>query len=159
MSKYDWLLFLHITGAFLLIGGSVMAAVLLFSALRRERPSEVALFLGLTRFAVPLIGAGSLLTIVFGLWLVNAAPWAYGYGNFWVIAALVLWVLANATGKLGGDRAEAARKLAAELAAQGDAPNAELRTRLRDPRMLALNYGSGLLVLLILIDMIWKPGA
>lgn len=159
MSKYDWLLFLHVTGAFLLIAGSVMAAILLFSALRRERPSEVALILGLTRFAVPLIGAGSLLTIVFGLWLVSAAGYDYSYGSFWVIAALVLWVLANATGKLGGDRAEAARKLAAQLAAEGDAPTPELRARLRDSRMLALNYGSGLLVLLILIDMIWKPGA
>jgi uncharacterized membrane protein len=159
MSKYDWLLFLHVTGAFLLIGGSVMAAILLFSAIRRERPSEVALILGLTRFAVPLIGAGSLLTIVFGLWLVSAAGYDYSYGSFWVIAALVLWVLANATGKLGGDRAEATRKLAEQLATQGDAPTPELRARLRDSRMLALNYGSGLLVLLILIDMIWKPGA
>ena len=111
MSKYDWLLFLHVTGAFLLIGGSVMAAILLFSALRRERPSDVALILGLTRFAVPLIGAGSLLTIVFGLWLVSAAGYDYSYGSFWVIAALVLWALAQATGKLGGDRAEATRKL------------------------------------------------
>ena len=159
MSKYDWLLFLHVTGAFLLIGGSVMAAILLFSAIRRERPSEVALILGLTRFAVPLIGAGSLLTIVFGLWLVSAAGYDYSYGSFWVIAALVLWVLANATGKVGGDRAEATRKLAEQLATQGDAPTPELRARLRDSRMLALNYGSGLLVLLILIDMIWKPGA
>jgi uncharacterized membrane protein len=159
MSKYDWLLFLHVTGAFLLIGGSVMAAILLFSAIRRERPSEVALILGLTRFAVPLIGAGSLLTIVFGLWLVSAAGYDYSYGSFWVVAALVLWVLANATGKLGGDRAEETRKLAKQLATQGDAPTPELRARLRDSRMLALNYGSGLLVVLILIDMIWKPGA
>jgi uncharacterized membrane protein len=159
MSKYDWLLFLHVTGAFLLVGGSVTAATLLFSAVRRERPSEVALFLGLIRFAVPAIGAGALLTLVFGLWLVSAAPWAYGYGSFWVIAALVLWVLANALGKFGGDRAEAARKLAVQLAGEGDAPSPELRARLRDPRMLALNYGSGLLVLLILVDMIWKPGA
>jgi MFS family permease len=159
VSKYDWLLFLHVTGAFFLVAGSVMAAVLLFSALRRERPSEVALLLGLTRFAVPAIGAGSLLTIVFGLWLVSAAGYDYSYGSFWVIAALVLWVLANATGKLGGDRADAARKLAEQLAGQGDTPSPELRARLHDRAMLALNYGSGLLVLLILVDMIWKPGA
>jgi uncharacterized membrane protein len=159
VSKYDWLLFLHVTGAFLLVGGSVMGAVLLFSALRRERPSEIALILGLTRFAVPAIGAGSLLTIVFGLWLVSAAGYDYSYGSFWVVAALVLWVLANALGKLGGDRAEAARKLAVELAAQADAPSPDLSAQLRDPKMLALNYGSGLLVLLILVDMIWKPGA
>ena len=159
MSKYDWLLFLHVTGAFFLVAGSVMAAVLLFSALRRERPSEIALFLGLIRFAVPAIGAGALLTLVFGLWLVSAAGYDYSYGSFWVIAAVVLWVLANAIGKVGGDRAEATRKLAVQLAGQGDAPSAELRARLRDPRTLALNYGSGLLVLLILVDMIWKPGA
>ena len=39
MNKYDWLLFLHITGAFLLVGGGVVAAALNVAALRRDRPS------------------------------------------------------------------------------------------------------------------------
>jgi uncharacterized membrane protein len=148
VSKYDWLLFFHVSGAFLLIGGSVTAAALNVSALRR-----------LTRVAVFAIYGGVLLTLVFGLWLVNASPWGYGYGDAWVIAALVLWVFANAAGGAGGKREEETRKLAERLAGEGDAPSAELNTRMRDPVTLALEYSSGLAVLLILVLMIWKPGA
>ena len=49
MSKYDWLLFLHVTGAFLLLGGSVVAGALNLFALNRDKPSEVAVLLGLLR--------------------------------------------------------------------------------------------------------------
>ncbi|MBA3718513.1 MAG: hypothetical protein H0W87_09855, partial [Actinobacteria bacterium] len=52
MSKYDWVLFLHITGAFLLGGGVVVAGAFNLAAQFRKRPSQVALLLGLTRFAV-----------------------------------------------------------------------------------------------------------
>jgi uncharacterized membrane protein len=159
VSKYDWLLFFHVSGAFLLVGGSVTAAALNISALRRERPSEIAVLLGLTRVAVIAIYAGVLLTLVFGLWLVSASPLGYGYGDAWVIAALVLWVLANAAGGAGGKREEETRKLAERLAGEGDLPNAELSTRLRDPVTLTLEYGSGLAILVILVLMIWKPGA
>jgi hypothetical protein len=39
---YQWLLFFHVTGAFLLLGGGVVAAALNLAALRRE-PSEILL--------------------------------------------------------------------------------------------------------------------
>jgi uncharacterized membrane protein len=160
MTEYQWLLFLHVTGAFLLVGGSVVAVVLNVSAMRRERPSEVTLLLGLVRFAVAAIGAGVLLTLVFGLWLVSAAPEDYSYGSFWVIAAVVLWVVSNALGWRGGERDKQTRELAERLATEGDdAPSPALRARLRDPVSLVLPYGSGVAVLLILVDMIWKPGA
>jgi len=159
MSKYETLLFLHVTGAFLLLGGSVTAAVLNVSALRRERPSEIALLLGLVRFAVYAIYAGVLLTIVFGLWLVRASPWGYGYGDAWVVAALVLWVYANAVGGLGGRREDETRRLAESLAAEGDALSAELHARMRDPVTLALEYSGGAAIVAILALMIWKPGA
>ena len=67
MSKYDWLLFFHVAGAFLLIGGSVTAVAFNLSALRRDRPSEIAVLLGLTRVAVLAVYGGVLLTIVFGV--------------------------------------------------------------------------------------------
>ena len=58
VDTYDWLLALHVTGVFLLVGGGVLAALLSFAAQRSERPSEVALFLGLVRIAVVAIAAG-----------------------------------------------------------------------------------------------------
>lgn len=158
MSKYDWLLFLHITGAFLFAGGIVVGGVLNVSAQLRERPSEIALLLGLTRFAVIAIGIGSIMTLAFGLWLVDAAPWGYGFGQAWVIAAIVLWFVGNAMSGQGGTREKATRELAERLAAEGDAPSPELRARMRDPLTLFLSYGSAVLIVAMLVLMVWKPG-
>jgi uncharacterized membrane protein len=157
VSRYDWLLFLHVTGAFLVIGGAVMAGVFNFSALRGERPSEVVLFFTFARVAVAAIGVGMVLTLGFGLWLVHDA--GYGWGETWIVLALVLWVLSNALGGIGGSREKKVRELAERLTAEGDAPSPELSARLRDPISLALSWGSGIVVIAILALMIWKPGA
>jgi len=157
LSTYDWLLFLHITGAFLLLGGGVVAGALNIAALRRNRPSEIVLLFALIRVAVASIMIGTLLAFVFGLWLVHEV--GYGYGDGWVIAAIALLVVANAMGAIGGRREEQTANYAAELAARGDEPSPELRRRLRDPVSLALSYGSGLGLVAILAIMIWKPGA
>ena len=159
MTTYDWLLFFHVTGAFFLIGATVCAGWLTFLARRRERPSEIATLLGLVRVVLPLMFAGVVLTLVFGLWLVRAANQGYGYDDAWVIAALILWVLANALGQVGGKREKETQELAARLASEGDVASEDLRARLRDPATLALSFGSGVIVFVILVLMIWKPGS
>ena len=157
MNKNDWLLFLHITGAFLLVGGGVVAAALNLAALKRDRPSEILLLFGLIRIAVAAIIAGSVLAFVFGLWLVNES--GYGYGDGWIVAAIVLLILGNAIGGFAGSRDSRTAKFAEELMAQGDAPSPELKARVRDPIVIACNYGSGLILVALLAIMIWKPGA
>jgi len=157
VDRYHWLVFLHVTGAFMVLGGAVMAGIFNLAALRRERPSEVVLLFRLTRFAVTSISIGMVLTLAFGLWLVSDAD--YSWGEAWIILALVLWVAANALGGIGGKRDTRTRELAERLAADGDAPSPELRARLRDPISLALSWGSGVVVVVILALMIWKPGA
>jgi uncharacterized membrane protein len=157
VDRYDWLLFLHVTGAFLLLGGAVVAGIFNVAALRRERPSEISLLLGLTRWAVVAISAGLLLTLGFGLWLVHHV--GYGWGEAWVVTSLVLWVVAGFLGDRGGRLQRETRELAERLAAEGDAPSPELRARLRDPLALALSWSSGLAAVAILALMIWKPGA
>ncbi len=157
MSRYQWLLFFHVTGAFLLLGGGVIAATLNLAALRRERPSEILLLFSLIRVAVAPIMVGALLALVFGLWLVHEA--GFGYGDTWVVLALVLFVVGNALGGIGGRRDERTARFARELAASGDAPSAELRARVRDPVSLTLSYGSGLVFVALLAIMIWKPGS
>jgi uncharacterized membrane protein len=157
VDRYDWLLFLHITGAFLLVGGAVVAGVFNVAALRRERPSEISLLLGLTRWAVVAISAGLLITLGFGLWLVHQV--GYGWGEAWVVTSLVLWVVSGFLGDRGGRLQRETRALAERLAAEGDVPSPELRARLRDPVAMALSWSSGLGALAILALMIWKPGA
>jgi uncharacterized membrane protein len=157
VSTYQWLLFFHVSGAFLLLGGAVVAGALNLAALRRERPSEIVLLFGLIRVGVVAILLGNVLALVFGLWLVHEAD--YGYGDGWIVTALVLFVLGNALGGIGGRRDERTARFARELASSGDAPSAELRARVHDPVSLALSYGSGLTLLALLAIMIWKPGA
>jgi uncharacterized membrane protein len=157
VTKYDWLLFLHVTGAFLVVGGAVFAGVFNVAALRSERPSEVALLFRLVRVAVASISVGMLVALGFGLWLVHDV--GYGWGETWIILALVLWVASSAMGGAGGKGERRVRELAEQLATSGDAPSAELTAQLRDPTRLALSWGSGVLVILILVLMIWKPGA
>jgi uncharacterized membrane protein len=157
VSLYEWLLGVHITGAFLLVGGIVVTAVFNVWAGRTERPSDVALYLRLQMVGVVGIGIGALLTLVIGLWLVHEAN--YGYGEFWVWAAVLLWIVAMAAGNIGGRSQATAAALATRLAAEGDAPSAELRAAVRDPRASTLFVVSGLSTLLVLVLMIWKPGA
>lgn len=157
MSTYQWLLVFHVTGAFLLLGGGAFAASLNLIALGRDRPSDIVLLFGLIRIAVVAISLGTLLAFVFGLWLVHEAN--YRYGDGWVVAAIVTLIAANALGGAGGRRDEKTAQLARRLAADGDEPSAELRARVRDPISLGLSYGSGLLLVLVLALMIWKPGA
>jgi len=157
VSLYDWLLFFHVTGAFFLIGGIVIAGILNIAAIAKDRrPSEIAALYGLIRFAVPLIGAGLLLTLAIGLWLVNEV--GYGYGETWIVTAIALWVLASALGNIDGKYQRQTGELARRLAAEGDAPSSELRARLRNPSALAISYGSGLMAFAVLGIMIWKPG-
>ena len=159
VSTYDWLLFLHITGAFLLGGGVVTAGAFNIAAQTRRKPSEIALLFGLTRWAVIPIILGGLLTLTFGLALVSVAPWGYHYTQGWVIAAVLLWFLGMGMGEGGGRRDRKAHELAERRAASGDEPSAELQARLRDPISLVLSYGSAVVILVMLVIMVWKPGA
>jgi uncharacterized membrane protein len=157
VDRYHWLLLFHMAGAFLVVGGATLAGIFNIAALRRERPSEIAILFRLTRIAVVSVMAGMTIALVFGLWLVADLDFV-AWSDAWVITALILWVVANGLGGNGGKRDKQTRQLAEQLAAQGDQPSAELRARLRDPLSLALSWGSGLVVLVILALMIWKPG-
>jgi uncharacterized membrane protein len=152
------LLLFHLLGAFLFFGGAAVAAVGQVEALRRRRPSEVALLLGTTRWGVALVGVGALLTIVFGSALVaDRAFWSFDEG--WIQAAYALWLASMVAGGLGGRPARKARELAERLAASGDAPSAELDRAVRDPWSLVLSFASGAIVVALIVLMVWKPGA
>ena len=157
MSTAQWLLMLHITAAFFLVGGSVAAGILNTLAIRAERPSETAFLLRLVRVTLPAIGIGAGGTIIFGIWLWHEL--GFGIGAGWIWASLALWVATSALGSAGGRHQEKARTLAEQLSAAGDTSTAELKALLRDPRGNALSWLAGLTTLAILVLMIWKPGS
>jgi uncharacterized membrane protein len=146
---------LHVTGAFFLVSGSVTAGVLNVLALRAERPSDSALLFRLIKIAVIVIGIGAATTLIFGLWLWHEL--GFGIGTWWIWASIVLWVISNALGGIGGKHQERARKLAEQLAATGDTMTDELRALLRDRRGNALSWLAGVATIAILVLMIWRP--
>ena len=154
----DWLLLFHLLGALLFFGGAAVAAVGQLEALRRRRPSAVALLLGTTRWGVALVGVGALLTILFGSLLVaRRGEWSFHQG--WIRAAYALWIASMVVGAIGGRPARKARELADRLAAAGDEPSAELDRAVRDPLSLVLSFASGAILLALVVDMVWKAGA
>lgn len=157
MTTADWLLMFHITSAFLLVGGSTMAAICSGLAMRSELPSEAAFLLRMIKLALPFIFAGVAGTFIFGIWLWHEL--GFGIGTGWIWASLVFWVAASALGGAGGKHQEKARELAERLAAAGDTTNDELRALLRDPKGNALSWAAGAATITILVLMVWKPGS
>jgi uncharacterized membrane protein len=88
VSRYDWLLFLHLIGAFAAIGSAVVFSVLFVSGGRVAVPQ-------LTFLARRLWDVGGLMTLVFGVWL---ALDDYSIVDGWILTALVLWAIAAGTG-------------------------------------------------------------
>ena len=153
---YEWALFLHLVGAILFFAGLAVATVGQLGARTRHRPSEVALLLGAARRGVVLVGAGALLALGAGLWLLDLT--LYGLEG-WVLASLGLLAFAAVAGAAGGRPARHARVLAERLSREDDQPSAELDRQLRRPTADALNGLAAAAAIAILVLMVWKPGA
>ncbi len=160
MSLYDWLLFLHVLTAFALVAALVVFWVIGIVARTVDRPAESLRYFRVARPANVLVVIGSLGTVIFGVWLAIERD-EYQVWDGWIIAALILWAISTETGRRGGVPYMEAQKLAEQLAAEGrgEESSPELRARLKDPKGMTLNGISSLAVLLLLIDMIYKPGA
>ena len=130
MSRYEWLLFLHLIGAFAAVGSAVVFSLLMVGGARVAGPQ-------LTFLARRLWDVGGLLTLVFGIWL---ALDDYSLGDAWILIALALWAVAAGTGiRLGFTFDES-----------DEPPMSQVRPL----------YGvMTVAVLALLVVMIYKPGA
>ena len=138
MEKYDWLLFLHLLGAF--VGAAAMVAlwVLTFAT----RPGAEALdgpqADRFGKIAGPMVGGGFTVALVFGVWLTLDLD-GYDLLDGWILASLVLWLLAAATGGKSG-------KIFMD-------PDGDRATAIRLQTVATAAF------FVILVLMIWKPGA
>jgi uncharacterized membrane protein len=141
----DWLLALHVLSAAALIGGltALWAIILATRPPRAGLPSNVTAAVVRPATAATLVGI--LGTVVFGVWLAIDLD-AYHVWDPWIVAALVLWALGSGIGDRAG---RAFARLAADGADAADAWREGTR----------LHAVSSAAALLILILMIWKPGA
>jgi hypothetical protein len=141
VSRYEWLLFLHVAAAFALIGALVMFWAVTISTRRGYHPAVTVL----GRPAGILVGAGSLLTLVFGVWLAIDQD-AYHVWDGWILAALVLWAIAVSSGQRSG--------LVFARAGEGGPEASALRRQ-----GLVLQIVTTIAAALLLADMFFKPGA
>jgi hypothetical protein len=134
MSLYEWLLFLHVLAAFLLVSGLVAYSVLLLGG------GSAVVSRALGPPALALWNVGGLGVLVFGVWLALEVD-GYELWDGWIIAAIVFWFVASAAGgRLGA----------------GVREGASLKGVDRARVLLAV---MALATLALLLDMIFKPGA
>jgi uncharacterized membrane protein len=145
----------HVGLAVVFLAGIAAAAIFNVQALRASQPSRIARAFARVRPVALVVTLALLALLVTGLALVDER--GYSYGDGWIVAALVLWVAANALGGAGGKRDRETRRLAERLEAEGDHPSEELRARVRDPASLVPSYGAGLAGIAILVLMLTRP--
>jgi hypothetical protein len=131
---YETLLFLHVLSAFLLAAGVVMYAAFVLGSPVTARLKIVAEILW---------GVGGVGTLVLGVWLALNRP-EYELWDGWIIAALVLWVLATGSG------AQASR---------GVQPGDGEAAVTVDRRTQFAHWMRTVYVIALLVVMVWKPGA
>ena len=86
---YDWLLFLHLLAAFLLMVTVVMYSAVALGSVLGGRATFVA---------DRCWDVGGLGTLVLGIWLALYLD-QYGFFDGWIIGAIVLWVIATGLGE------------------------------------------------------------
>ncbi len=154
-----WLLGLHLLSAFALAGSIVVFWYLIVASRNVDTPGPTVTMGPVAGIATMVVRAGGAGTLVFGIWLAIRLDGIQVWDG-WVLAAIVLLVITAIAGSRSGAEYERAMRKAEELESAGQTgPNAELLALNRTSRGLWLHVIATLGVLLMLIDMIWKPGA
>jgi len=155
----DWILALHLLSAFAYVAGMIVFWVLIYAVRRTDTPEGTTRMAPVVKIGTIGTGVGAVGTIVFGLWLTFSVG-GYRIWNFWIIAALVLWAIAGGVGGKTGKEYQKGMDKALELEAAGQTgPNAELLALNRTAQGVQLHAIASVALLLLLIDMIWKPFA
>jgi hypothetical protein len=155
----DWILALHLLSAFALVAALTVFSILIVAQWRATTAAQITSVsrIGMVGAALVMIGVAG--TLVFGLWLTFSVD-GYSLWDAWILIALALWAVGTELGRRAGRAYAEAGTRAGELAAAGDgAAAAEVSTLARPVSAHWYHIGSTVAVILVLIDMIWKPGA
>lgn len=159
MSFVQWALAVHVLAAFAYVGGMVVFWVLIFAVRRVDTPEGTLRMEPIVKVGNIAVGIGAVGTIVIGIYLAFAVD-SYAIWDGWIIAAIVLWAISGALGQRTGAAYMQGMNKAKELDAAGKTgPDEGLLALNRTQAGLILQSLSSLAVLLLLIDMIFKPGA
>lgn len=159
MSLDQWLLALHVLSAFAYVGGVVLFWILIVAVRTIDTPEATTRMEPIVKVGNAAVGIGAIGTIALGIWLAFALD-SYAIWDGWIIAALVLWAAAGAFGQRTGVAYMRGMTKAKELEAAGQTgANAELLALNRTNDGVVLHFLTSVAVLLMLLDMIFKPGA
>ena len=159
MSFNDWLVALHVLSAFAYVAGVVLFWILIVAVRKIDTPEETIRMGPIVNVGNAAVGIGAGGTILLGIWLAFALD-GYAIWDGWIIAALVLWAIAAAFGQRTGVAYMQGMTKAKELDAAGQrGANMELLALNRTSNGVLMHALTSVVVLLILLDMIFKPGA
>jgi uncharacterized membrane protein len=159
VSFNDWLLALHVLSAFSYVAAVVLFWILIVAVRKIDTPEETIRMEPIVKVGNAAVGIGAVGTILLGIWLAFALD-GYAIWDGWIIAALILWAIAGAVGQRTGAAYMQGMTKAKELEAAGQrGANAELLALNRTSNGVLMHALASLVILLILLDMIFKPGA
>jgi hypothetical protein len=159
VSLDDWLLALHVLSAFAYVAGIVLFWVLVVAVRKTDTPDGTIRMEPIVKVGNVAVGIGAVGTILLGIWLAFALD-GYAIWDGWIIAAIVLWAIAGGIGQRTGAAYMQGMTKAKELDAAGQSgPNTELLALNRTSTGLLMQSLASIVLLLILLDMIFKPGA
>jgi uncharacterized membrane protein len=155
----DWMLALHVLSAFAYVAGMILFWVLIVAGWRTDTPEGTMRLEPAVKVGNAAVGIGAGGTIILGIWLAFSVG-GYDIWDGWIIAAIVLWLIAAELGRRTGAAYTQGMTKAQELQAAGQTgPSTELLALNRTSNGLVFHALASVTVLLILIVMIWKPGA
>ena len=159
MSFSDWALALHVLSAFAYVGGMILFWLLIVAVRNVDTPEGTLRMGPIVTVGNVAVGIGGVGTIVIGIYLAFARD-SYAIWDGWIIAAIVLWAISGALGQRTGATYMKGMNKAKELEQAGQTgANSELLALNRTSNGVLLHALTSAAVLLILIDMIFKPGA
>jgi uncharacterized membrane protein len=159
VSFNQWALAFHVLSAFAYVAGVVLFWILIVAVRQIDTPEGTIRMEPVVKVGNAAVGIGAGGTILLGIWLAFALD-GYAIWDGWIIAALVLWVIAAAFGQRTGVAYMQGMTKAKELDAAGQrGANAELLALNRTSNGVLMHALTSVVVLLILLDMIFKPGA
>ena len=159
MSFDDWALAVHVLSAFAYVGGIVLFWVLIVAVRRVGTPEETIRMEPIVKVGNAAVGIGAAGTLLIGIWLAFSVG-SYAIWDGWIIAALVLWALSGGLGQRTGAAYMQGMNKAKELERAGESgPNAELLALNRTSNGVVLHALVSVAALLLVLDMIFKPGA
>jgi hypothetical protein len=155
----DWMLALHVLSAFAYVAGIVLFWALIVAVRKIDTPAGTIRMEPIVKVGNASVGAGGVGTILLGIWLTFRLD-GYAIWDAWIIVALVLWALAGGVGQRTGVEYTKGMTKAKELEAAGQGgPSAELLALNRTSNGVVLHALASAFVLLVLLDMIFKPWA